>query len=97
MFAYVHEIHNNKRYHNAIKQCIGECVRTFGKCHIFDLHGQSHRPNVVELGYADIDESPTSFFVKSKTLMGCTDLLTKRGGEGREGGRRTPSLFSQGR
>jgi hypothetical protein len=37
-------------YHCSIENALQECVKIFDFCLLIDLHGQSHRPQVTELG-----------------------------------------------
>jgi len=37
-------------YHCSIENALHECVKIFDFCLLIDLHGQSHRPQVTELG-----------------------------------------------
>ena len=38
-------------YHGSLESALKHCVDTFGFCLLLDIHGQSHRPDVSELGY----------------------------------------------
>eukprot|EP00929_Paragymnodinium_shiwhaense_P089251 TRINITY_DN49431_c0_g2_i1.p1 TRINITY_DN49431_c0_g2~~TRINITY_DN49431_c0_g2_i1.p1 ORF type:complete len:349 (-),score=64.17 TRINITY_DN49431_c0_g2_i1:93-1139(-) len=38
-------------YHGSIEDALQRCVERFGFCLLLDLHGQSHRVGVTELGY----------------------------------------------
>jgi len=38
-------------YHRSIEEALHRCVERFGFCLLLDIHGQSHRKGVTELGY----------------------------------------------
>ena len=38
-------------YHRSLERALHDCVQAFGFALLLDVHGQSHRPDVTELGY----------------------------------------------
>eukprot|EP00928_Gymnodinium_smaydae_P056586 TRINITY_DN3994_c0_g1_i1.p1 TRINITY_DN3994_c0_g1~~TRINITY_DN3994_c0_g1_i1.p1 ORF type:complete len:195 (+),score=25.37 TRINITY_DN3994_c0_g1_i1:40-624(+) len=38
-------------YHGWLEEALRDCVKRFGFCLLLDVHGQSHRRDVTELGY----------------------------------------------
>jgi len=38
-------------YHGSIEEALQKCVERFGFCLLLDIHGQSHRKGITELGY----------------------------------------------
>ena len=39
------------KYHGSVEEALRGCVERFGFCLLLDIHGQSHRAGVTELGY----------------------------------------------
>jgi len=62
-------------YHSSVRQAIEAAVRAHGFCHLFDIHGQSHR-DALELGYllstSDLQQSDESIDADGAQLAKCS-------------------------
>eukprot|EP01089_Gocevia_fonbrunei_P020186 TRINITY_DN7445_c0_g1_i1.p1 TRINITY_DN7445_c0_g1~~TRINITY_DN7445_c0_g1_i1.p1 ORF type:complete len:284 (+),score=34.74 TRINITY_DN7445_c0_g1_i1:32-883(+) len=69
-----------KKYHGWIQTACKKGTSTYGFSHIFDIHGQSHRP-ITELGYllttTDLKQSDKTLDKKKYGCCGCTCKTTE--------------------